>query len=256
METAEYRLYYYLDASTDPPEVQTADPEAVSGMGWYRSGTYGIVGAKQTVISGIHVYEFLDWETQDPYYDEGGNPVTLPPNMAARFMDSPWTMVAQYETIIEEKWDIKLTGEFDYLEFEPIKVRLAALLTNSDTNAPVSDADVTIEIYDENGDRIVSTTMVERLQETGIYEYQSPQDIERLMQRGKIDKGIYLVHVQALRNEVPIASDIIEFHIDPPGESMSSATVIIIAIIAVLFSTITPLILMKSEYRKVKPSNN
>jgi len=249
--TAEYTLYFYLDAVTDPLEVQTIDPKSVSGMGWYRSGTYGLVDAKQTVASGQYNFEFLDWETQDQYYDEGGNPVTLPPNQAARFMDSPFTMVAQYETLIE-KWDVKLTGEFDYLEFEPIKVRLAALVTNSESGAPVSNVDVTIDIYDEDGGKVASTVMVENLIDTGIYEYLSPQTIEKLMQRNKIDKGVYLVHVQVLRDKVPVASDIIEFHIDPPGGDTSRVSATAIALIAVLASAITPLILTKKVFKGIK----
>ena len=243
--TAEYRLYYYLDAVTDPPEVQAADPYAVSGQGWYRSGTYGIVDAKQTVVSGMYSYEFTSWETEDPYYDEEEEEyVALPPNQAARFMDGSWTMVAQYETTVT-KWGIKLIGEFDYLEYEDIKIRLAALVTYSDTGSPVSNADVIIEIYNENGKRLVTNVMVEKLAGTGIYEWKSPQTIRNLMLNKKIDKGIYLVHVQALIGEEPVASDVMMFHIDPPGEDPVSMTALIIAVMAVLASVMTPLILVK-----------
>ena len=56
---------FYLGVATDPIEVLTTDPSAVSGAGWYTSGSFGVVDAKQTVISGPYRYEFLEWESDD-----------------------------------------------------------------------------------------------------------------------------------------------------------------------------------------------
>ena len=87
------------------------------------------------------------------------------------------------------------------------------------------------------------------------FEYLSPQTVDKLMQRNKIDKGIYLVHVQALKDKVLVASDILEFHIDPPGENPSQVTATTISLIAVLASIITPLILTKKASKELHQRN-
>ncbi len=98
-------LSYYLNAITEPAEVQTIDNSAVSGQGWYYSGSYGIVDAKQTIISGPYRYEFIGWDGEDQYYDDEGNPVDLPGNQAAHFMDSAYVMIAHYEAFIDVTWE-------------------------------------------------------------------------------------------------------------------------------------------------------
>lgn len=238
---------FYLNLETDPSEVLTIDPNALTGEGSYDSGTCVIIDAKQTVTSGTVRYEFVEWSTQDPWTGDPEEEPELIGNQAFIMMDGDRTVTAIYEKTVEEKWDIKLTGEFDYLQYENIKVRLAALVTSSDTGSPVSYADVIIDIYDEDGNNLVSTDMVEKLTGTGIYEWKSPQTIKRLMLSKKINKGVYLVHVQASHNGVPVASDILEFHIDPPGKNPTSNATIAVIIIAVLASIITPLILVKQR---------
>jgi hypothetical protein len=98
-------LSYYLNVTTDPPEVQAIDPSAVSGEGWYYSGSFGIVDAKQTVMSGPYHYEFVGWVSEDQYYDEDWNPQDLPGNQAAHFMDGAFTMIAVYEVFIDVDWE-------------------------------------------------------------------------------------------------------------------------------------------------------
>jgi hypothetical protein len=103
---AEYGVdSYYLGVVADPPVVQAVDSTAVSGAGWYHSGSYGIVDAKQTVISGSYRYEFSHWLYEDQYYDEDDNPVDLPGNQAAHFMDSAYTMVAVYNVLPSVEWE-------------------------------------------------------------------------------------------------------------------------------------------------------
>jgi hypothetical protein len=145
---------------------------------------------------------------------------------------------------------VKLTGELDYLQFENIKIRLAALVTDDNTGAPVSDADVTLDIYNAEGGLLVSASMIENLVGTGIYEWESPQTIRRLMRNGQINKGVYLAHARASFNGGPIAADILEFHIDPPGEDVVPLT-LIIAIIALLISIVTPLVLFRQHIKRL-----
>ena len=71
--------------------------------------------------------------------------------------------------------------------------------------------------------------MVERLSGTGIYEWESSDTIMAL----QLEKGVYLVHAQASVRKSPIASDILEFHIDPPAEGASSSFPIYYYVIAV-----------------------
>ena len=113
---------------------------------------------------------------------------------------------------------IKLSGEHDYLFMENVKIRVAALVADAETMEPVSNADVVIEIYDPDGELWVSANMMEKLPATGIYEWESAKTIRKLMWRRQLRKGVYLVYVQASYKGGPTATDILEFHIDPPQE--------------------------------------
>jgi hypothetical protein len=111
---------------------------------------------------------------------------------------------------------IKLTSPVDYFWKERVRIRLSALVTDAESMRPVSDATVTVQIYDPDGNLWISDSMVERIAGTGIYEWESSDTIERL----QLQKGVYLVHAQASRGGSPTASDILEFHIDPPSDSL------------------------------------
>ncbi len=137
---------------------------------------------------------------------------------------------------------IKLSGEHDYLFMENVKVRIAALVKDAATMEPVSDADVTIEIYDSDGVLWVSDVMVERLDDTGIYEWKSQKTIRQL----RLQKGVYLVHVQASWQGGPTASDILEFHVDPPAGG-TNQTLYHIAFTAVALVGLAGLILNRRK---------
>lgn len=123
-------------------------------------------------------------------------------------------------TVIHRVLAVKLSGEFDYLFMENVKIRVATLVTDAETMEPISNADVTMEIYDPDGELWVSANMVERLPARGIYEWKSAKTIRQLMSHRQLRKGIYLVHVQASYYGGPTATDILEFHIDPPQEQL------------------------------------
>lgn len=169
-----------------------------------------------------------------------------------------WHESQARNVVLEGYWDtipyltVKLTGEFDYLEEEKIMIRLAALLTDDISGAPISDADVALSIYADDGTLLVSDdVMVENIPGTGIYEWQSQDTIEELSkEEGIFTKGIYLVHVQASHHGGPVASDILEFHIDPPGEDFTFPTVPIIALIALCVSLGNTLILLKPSIKR------
>jgi len=121
-------------------------------------------------------------------------------------------------TVIHRVLSIKLCGEHDYSCKEEIKIRLVALVRDVNTMEPVLDADVAIEIYGPDGALWVSDVMVERLVGTGIYEWESDTTICELKKLHELEDGVYLVYTQASCQGGPVASDILEIHIDPPSE--------------------------------------
>ena len=153
-----------------------------------------------------------------------------------------------YVTVLPVKMlRIKLSGELDYFWKERVKIRLSALVRDAETMEPVSDANVTIHIYDQDGNLWVSDVMVEKLTGTGIYEWESSDTIMEL----QLEKGVYLVHAQASYQKSPIVSDILEFHVDPPAEGSSGASIyyVIVPIIVCAAGAVT--IFLKRSPRKV-----
>ena len=143
-------------------------------------------------------------------------------------------------TIIQRVLSIKLSGEHDYLFMERVKIRVAALVKDAETMEPVSGANVTIEIYDPEGSLWLSDDMTKRPSGTGIYQWGSAKTIRQLMSARQLRKGIYLVHVQASYRGGPIATDILEFHIDPPSEEpIQSHTILLFVMIGAVIVSVS-----------------
>jgi hypothetical protein len=144
---------------------------------------------------------------------------------------------------------VKLTSPLDYFWREKIKVRLSALVTQADSGRPASDVTVTLRIYDPSGNLWVSDVMVEKLVGTGIYEWESSDTIERL----QLAKGVYLVHVEASRGGSPAASDILEFHIDPPADGSSGIPLFYLVLPLVASATaVAALLLRRKRFKNEK----
>jgi len=126
-----------------------------------------------------------------------------------------------------QRLTIQLSGEHDYLHEESVRIRLVALVRDPITMEPVSHADVTVDIYDPDGNLWMSAEIRESGVGTGIYEWHSSKTIRELMQgrngADKLEKGVYLVHARASFQGGPAASDVLTFHIDPPTEDVSNA---------------------------------
>lgn len=137
-----------------------------------------------------------------------------------------------------------LSGSLDYLFQENVKVRLDALVKDIKTMSPISDANVTVNIYYPNGTLWVSDTMEEKLAGTGIYEWESTATIEQM----NLDKGVYLVQAEAsINNDLP-STDILLFHIDPlpSGQTTPAPTEVYYAVVAIaILCTILSAILLK-----------
>jgi hypothetical protein len=146
-----------------------------------------------------------------------------------------------------KKLSVKLSGEFDYLLNEPVKIRLAALVRDADSMDPVSGAKVTIQFYDEKGLNY-SSVMKEKIVGSGIYEWTSSGTIKEL----GLKKGVYLVRAQASFEGGPTAEDMLLFHIDPPAEANYEMP-LYIALTALSSAGITALILRRREIiRKIR----
>jgi hypothetical protein len=111
--TAIYEANYlfYLNLETDPSDVLVADPQALSGEGYYPSGTCVIVDAKPSVTSGSVVYEFVEWSSYDdwPFYPDEEPELTE--TQAFAFMDSDRTVTAIYEASFVGDWEFAYADE-------------------------------------------------------------------------------------------------------------------------------------------------
>jgi hypothetical protein len=115
---------------------------------------------------------------------------------------------------------------------ESVHIRLAALVRNALTMEPVSDAVVTVEIYDPAGNLWVSAQMQEKIGGSGIYEWTSEGTITQL----KLSEGVYLVRSSASFQGGPTAYDISLFHIDPPAEDTTSVTPLLLYAVTIFIA--------------------
>ena len=88
--TLVYKTQYYLTVNTNPAEVLTLNPAAVSGQGWYDNGATATVDAVQNVdkVAGQSRYDFRSWTGAIP---------TGVGNRATVFMDGPKTATVNYQ---------------------------------------------------------------------------------------------------------------------------------------------------------------
>jgi hypothetical protein len=114
---------------------------------------------------------------------------------------------------------LTLLGGFDYGVAEPAKVKVFAELRNSVTMEPISGASVNIQVFDPNDTLWVSAGMVETVNGTGIYEWDSSDTVANL----NLQPGVCLVKVTA-SNGGYSASEIMLFHIDPTQNSAGTTT--------------------------------
>jgi len=88
--TGNYKTQYYLTVNTNPAEVLTLNPVAVSGQGWYDSEYTATVDAVQNVdkVTGQSRYDFRSWTGATP---------TGVGNQAIVLMNGPKTATANYQ---------------------------------------------------------------------------------------------------------------------------------------------------------------
>jgi hypothetical protein len=99
--TLVYKIQYYLTVKTNPAEVLTLNPAAVSGEGWYDGGSTATVDAVQNVdkVAGQSRYDFRSWTGATP---------TGVGNQATVYMDGPKTATANYK--LQYKFTVGTNG--------------------------------------------------------------------------------------------------------------------------------------------------
>ncbi|MFW9904787.1 MAG: hypothetical protein ACFFFH_10675, partial [Candidatus Thorarchaeota archaeon] len=137
---------------------------------------------------------------------------------------------------------LKLSGNFDYLLWENIHPQLAATLTDSETDLPISGATVTASVYDPDGDLLINAELLEVPSMTGVYVYNSPKTLREL----RLPKGIYLVYVHAVTTEGAETFDILQFHIDPPSGDTPPITTVALGA-TLLLTLVGTLLLVRSR---------
>ena len=182
-----FNVTAYYDANPIGTKTITLDPDATGSptITWDTTfvveGVYAI-SANASVVDG-------ETYTADNSYTDG--------TVTVQRQVGPGQMLA-----------IAFSGEREYFEDDDVKIRLAALVRYADTMEPLSNAAVDIMIYNPEGALWNSSSMVERLAGTGIYEWESSDTIVEL----ELEKGFYLIHVQARLGALE-ASEISQFHI-------------------------------------------
>jgi len=88
--TGNYGTQYYLTVNTNPLQVLTLDPSAVSGQGWYDVGATAVTDAAQLVdkVASQSRYDFRSWDAASP---------TGIGNQATVTMDSSQVVTANYQ---------------------------------------------------------------------------------------------------------------------------------------------------------------
>ena len=127
-------------------------------------------------------------------------------------------------TVDPRTLSITLSGEFDYTFKEPVTIKFSALVKDLKSRLPISNANVSIEIFAPNGDLLWADSMAEMPNGNGVYIWESEETIQDIMKgpHWQPFKGVYAVCVEASYNAGPISYETLEFHIDPPAESASN----------------------------------
>ena len=183
--TAYYTTPNTLTLVTDPPEVLTIDPEALTmTLTDCPNVPVYIIDAKQTVTSGDTTYEFVGWGegTEDWPGDPEEEPV-LTGNQAFVILDASRTITAIYEKIVEWKYTMadENTGAIlnintDTKQFQfstPTKdfgVKQADLMIVRDSIVDIwhSDSDIRLTAFAITDPRIDFCLAVVRDRQTGL----------------------------------------------------------------------------------------
>ncbi|MFX1365804.1 MAG: ABC transporter substrate-binding protein, partial [Promethearchaeota archaeon] len=174
------------------------------------------------------------------FYDEQGN-------FAEKF----------FNITVYRRLELKLSGEFDYLEAESIKLSIAAYLIDVETGNPIIptvEIPLIVKIYLVNPDGDILSTLEMEHMGLGVYRYVAEWTIEQL--QFILTKGIYLVYgfvdFNSDNHYYSVKEDMIQFHIDPPSrtEPNSWMPFAIGSFIGIIILVITPGLIFLKKRRK------
>jgi peptide/nickel transport system substrate-binding protein len=127
--------------------------------------------------------------------------------------------------------ELKLSGEFDYLEKEKIKISIAAQVLDLEEKFPMNptsgiDFTVNIRIVDQSGIIKVEDSML--YNSLGFFQWDSIFTIDQL--KDFFPKGIYIVQGWVEFSDGSYyegGNDVIQFHIDPPASGESNSWLVL-----------------------------
>ncbi|NHJ22563.1 MAG: ABC transporter substrate-binding protein [Candidatus Lokiarchaeota archaeon] len=137
-------------------------------------------------------------------------------------VDDKWNVQVKSFTVnVYRQADLKLRGEFDYLEKETVKISVVALAFDREENfllIPSEDIDFTVhlQIVDYNG-VIKVPDQIMQYDSNGFFHWDSSDTIHTL--KDMFPKGIYIVQGWVEFTDASYyegGNDVIQFHIDPP----------------------------------------
>jgi hypothetical protein len=135
-------------------------------------------------------------------------------------------LIKEFSVSVFRQFHIELSGELDYLKEEAIPITITAIITDAETGTPIypylfNELNVVFTIFNAELTtiKIINPTYYSR----GIWHWIDSLTIKE--QKTLFIKGIYIVMATVYsNNEYYFAdNDIMEFHIDPPGESDSNS---------------------------------
>ncbi|MFX1375763.1 MAG: ABC transporter substrate-binding protein [Promethearchaeota archaeon] len=164
------------------------------------------------------------------------------------------TAEKSFNVTVYRQLQLTLTGEFDYLEAEPIRISITAYLVDVETGNPIIptvDLPLTVKIVLLNSEGVNLGTFEMEHIALGVYRFVLDWTIEQLQYI--LTKGIYLIYGYVDFNVVnhfySVKEDVIQFHIDPPSGTEPSLWPIFMVGsfggLTILYVTLTFLLLKK-----------
>lgn len=128
-----------------------------------------------------------------------------------------------FVVLVYRQFDLKLSGELDYLEKEDVRISISAYLIDAETGEYIDPSDyeglnliVGFDLYDPDGNYIKGGYLI--YEGFGIWRWVDEDTIG--VQKDVLTKGVYMVEgwVDVNHDYILINRDVIQIHIDPPPD--------------------------------------
>jgi len=137
--------------------------------------------------------------------------------------------------LVYRQFELKFSGELDYLEKEKVRISFSAYLTDAETGEYIDPADyvglnlvVGFDLYDPDGNFVKGGYLA--YEGFGIWRWVDDETIDK--QKNLLKKGVYMVDgwVDVDNDYILKDRDVIQIHIDPPA----GGGIDLIAILAII----------------------